>query len=1315
MLTKDELGSEVAGLGILIGLLTDEGNGNVSVNESWFSGPVSELEQTPARVKELLDVISIFFNEVDGTEYALIDRTEVWYSIFSGYDELPTGLCLVTPQTGSTSGLISLGVFEQLDLDNLTISLRASLPLFYMQEGQQPQFVLASDLTQYKNLNLGIDIYSSVAVEVGTDTAFNLMSLSAVAEFTDSFTTDFNLSFYQGFDPQTGNKTLLPAASLDVIIARIGELVLQSSYWLNGYIGSAPLTIGDILSATGLVTQNVDSTTGATVYQFNQQTFDNLSKDPTEVLKNFLISLITKLLDELASSQTLLLPIFGGGIYATKDNATNTYGLRFAIPDYVLTSASDSSSSNGSNSSSSAGPQVTVQLGKWFTGETGGNNWVENISSEQVDPGIDVFFLHYDGKTLSTSPYVKLASLGLDVSGAGTNPLINVNGYTLGGVELRAYLDSNDWNYGFALRLDDVGFPLGPSFDEAQAGGTTNVVAQSLLSSSEGSQNGSNQTNAVNPAFSAEAGYIKGHDPLLEIFDPQGNQTDLIWFPIQRRFGPVNCQKVGLKVDVTGSNQSDPVLGIVFDGGISLAALDVYLDQLSIDVHLKEVSNTKGYAIDLQGMDVTFNGGGVELSGGLIKTLDENKLVAYDGEALIKAESLTIAALGSFGSLPGGGTSLFIFAMLNYPIGGPAFFFITGLAAGFGYNRALKIPAQNDVQSFPLVAGLANTSLIGGDKPSPQQALATLEDWVPPERGEYWFAAGLQFTTFEIINTNALLIVEFGKEFIISLIGLSTLKQPITGDAYVYAELGIEVVLMPQAGEFKASAVLAPSSYVLTPQAHLTGGFAFYAWFGSNAHAGDFAFTIGGYHPAFNVPDYYPQEPRVGINWQVSDKIAIIGGAYFAITPVAMMAGGGLQLTFADGPLKAWLKAQTDIILYWKPFYLIADASVSIGVSFRIDVLFVHTTLSVEISADFHLWGPPIGGKVHVDWYIISFTIGFGPDPNPPTSLSWDDFKGMLPSKTQEQQAEQTSVSRAALRAPHAPDPSTLGLHVSDPQTTTTTTTAATLSINANDGLKRTQTEDGLTLWLVRAGKFKFTISSALPASTILVQSRNSADDQTITGTQVGMRRVNGGIAPADYRSTQTVTILELNVDDVASIKACMASADSCTTQPSGCNGSPVIITDWEMTAITQNMPTAMWGDIVPSGQDPNINSNSPTVTATTGISMNPKPPVVNNCTPEMVIDEIFSDRVVNALDEYRLPLSQTAQPSANTPQEADSFADIINVNSPGVAQNRGALFNALMSMGLSPSTNDALPAMAATPGQDFADEPMEGSPIATL
>ncbi len=1287
MFKKDELGTDVANIGLLIGLLTDEGNDNVSVNTDWFSDPISELETIPKRVKELLDVLNSLVNPVDGTEYTL-DSGESWYSIFGGWDDCPTGLCLITPKTGATSGVISLGVFSQFEMDDLTISMYARLPLFYVEETKDPQFVLASDLSQYKYLNVELDVYSSEPVQVGSDAAFNMMAVAAKAEFSDNFTTDFSLSFYQDFDPKTGDKTELPAASTDTIIGRIGELVVQGNHWLNGYIGSAPLTVGDILSATGLVTATTSSS-GTTSYSFDLDTFNALSKDPTQVFENFLISLLTKMLDELAATKTLLVPIFGGGMYATKDAAANTYGLRLSIPDYALTS------------STSTRPQIVVQLGKWFTDETDDDNWVQQTSGQQFDPGIDIFFLKYDGQTLSTTAYIELVSLGIDITGQGDKPLIDIGGYTLEGAEIRTYLappNGDGWKYGFGARLDDVGFPVGSSLNDFESGSGANPVAKNLVASGEQEQDDSDTKDAVNPVFSAEAAWINGHTPILEVFNPQGQKTDLIWFPIQRRLGPINCQKIGLKIT------DAPELDILFDGSVSLSALSIYLDQLSVDIPLHTAGDISTYGLDLQGLDVSFNNGGVELSGGFIKTTDDAGDIAYSGEALIKYEELAIGALGSYSYLEKDkATSLFIFAWVNYPLGGPSFFFVTGLAAGFGYNRTLKIPAQDQVQDFPLVAALADPNYMGAD-PNAGDALEKLASWIPAQRGEYWLAVGIQFTTFDIINTNALLIVEFGNELVVAVLGLSTLKQPQIGTPYVYAELEIEVVFRPQQGELKASAVLASSSYVITPDAHLTGGFAFYAWFGSSEHAGEFVFTIGGYHPAFNAPSYYPQESRVGINWQISDNLALTGDAYFAITPMAMMGGGGLSLTFHDGNLKAWFKAQADAIMFWKPFYLIVDASVSIGVSYRIHFLFVDKTLSVELSADFHFHGPPIGGTVHVEWYIISFTISFGEEEQIPSDIGWDEFSTMLPSKTSKKQ-DNAAAAQFALTADADDD---------------TTTTSAYLHINVNkDGLKRQQTVNGETLWLVRPGRCTFTIESAIPATEIVIKSHDG-DLPTVTGNQVGVRRLNGGISKDDYSATQTIAILAFGEDgNISDIEKCILPVEASDTG-SGCDVNPTgqtlhDVSHWAYPAVTQDLPQAMWGDPVSSGQDPDINpadGGKPTTECTTGVAMSPEAPALE-CSPEMEIQTVFGDSPVNPDDEYRLPVSQTEQPADNVPQDdVSSFTDIKTINDEAVVAKRGQLFAALQTLGVNGWTNEALPQMAADPSQCFADEPMEGSPV---
>jgi hypothetical protein len=154
----------------------------------------------------------------------------------------------------------------------------------------------------------------------------------------------------------------------------------------------------------------------------------------------------------------------------------------------------------------------------------------------------------------------------------------------------------------------------------------------------------------------------------------------------------------------------------------------------------------------------------------------------------------------------------------------------------------------------------------------------------------------------------------------------------------------------------------------------------------------------------------------------------------------------------------------------------------------------------------------------------------------------------------------------------------------------------------------------------------------------------------------------------------------------------------------------PVPIADWQASAVTQELPLSMWGDVGAT----NINPSTPTVTGTIGVTLGPIVTVITNCTPEMVIYQIFDDRTVNSGDEYQLPLSQTMQPSANAPAAADSFADIAGVNEPAMVASRNALFAALQNLGINAWTNDPLPLMAANPGYNFADEPMEGSPVSS-
>lgn len=212
-----------------------------------------------------------------------------------------------------------------------------------------------------------------------------------------------------------------------------------------------------------------------------------------------------------------------------------------------------------------------------------------------------------------------------------------------------------------------------------------------------------------------------------------------------------------------------------------------------------------------------------------------------------------------------------------------------------------------------------------------------------------------------------------------------------------YIEVLIKVELDFTDGYIAADAVLAPASHVYVPQAHLTGGASFYSWFPPNSHAGDWVVTIGGYNKGYKVPSHYPVPSRLGLSFTVGDDIQIVGQGYAAVTPKCAMAGGSLHMSLGVGPVSAYCDIILDVFVNFKPFYFIAQISLSVGVECQIDILFIHIHVSVSIGADLTLWGPDsFGGLAHVDFWFFGFDIRFGDDSKTIPGITLEDFYEMV-------------------------------------------------------------------------------------------------------------------------------------------------------------------------------------------------------------------------------------------------------------------------------------------------------------------------------
>jgi len=475
---------------------------------------------------------------------------------------------------------------------------------------------------------------------------------------------------------------------------------------------------------------------------------------------------------------------------------------------------------------------------------------------------------------------------------------------------------------------------------------------------------------------------------------PSSAADDTRWFTISRTFGPVHIDRVGLSLhggDLTAS----------LDGRLTLGPLSLELLALSATASLDDLVPR----FSLHGLSLDYRAGDLEIGGAFL----HQRLIrggvtedVYAGKVVLKTSSFALSALGEYAEHEGH-PSLFVYAVLNKPLGGPTFFFVTGLAAGLGYNREMVLPAVDRVADFSLIQEATGAVPVAG---SLRDELTRLGDAVPPRTGAMFLAAGVKFNSFKIIDSFVLLAVNLGPRLEIDLLGISraVIPPPAAGQEVpplAVVELAISARFLPDEGSLVVLGQLTPASFLLSPNCRLHGGFAFAAWFGPD-HAGDFVVTLGGYHPHYVPEPHYPNPPRLGFDWPVDEHLTLAGDAYFALTPSAFMAGGHLSADWHQGSLKAWFRAGLDLLLAWKPYHYEASLSVTIGGSYTFEFVGTHH-ISVSVSARLEIWGPPFAGLATIDLGITSVTATFGTGRRAePAALSWTDFSGSFLPEPQE-------------------------------------------------------------------------------------------------------------------------------------------------------------------------------------------------------------------------------------------------------------------------------------------------------------------------
>lgn len=451
-----------------------------------------------------------------------------------------------------------------------------------------------------------------------------------------------------------------------------------------------------------------------------------------------------------------------------------------------------------------------------------------------------------------------------------------------------------------------------------------------------------------------------GQTLTLPLVEPKGLRTGSggdggasLSYALDKTLGPLLLRNLLLRYQ-------PPVLSFGLDMTVTVGLLSLSLDGLRAGLDLSDRSFTAG----LDGLGVQVDAQGLTVGGSLLRQ-DAN---TYAGTLTAALSAFTIRAVGSYTS--GTLSSLFAFGVLRGRLGGPPCFQVTGIGLGFGYQRALPVPPLEELDQFPLLQAL-------GDGADLERIRQEADAAFSPTPGALWLAAGLSATSFGMADIRALLTLYLSPPLEFHLLGRGELNFPNgVPHPLAHAVLLLDAAIRPDQGVASIEGMLSNDSYVLSPNAHLTGGFACCLWF-AGPHKGDFVVSFGGYDSGYSRPAHYPNPQRLGLVWQEGSTLSIRGEAYFALTPACLMAGGGLHLDVSLGPIHAWLDADVRIQIGWKPVYYEFAVSVLVGVRVKLWLLKV----SLELGCALDLWGPDLSGRATIHLSFLHFTISLGSTP----------------------------------------------------------------------------------------------------------------------------------------------------------------------------------------------------------------------------------------------------------------------------------------------------------------------------------------------
>ena len=327
-----------------------------------------------------------------------------------------------------------------------------------------------------------------------------------------------------------------------------------------------------------------------------------------------------------------------------------------------------------------------------------------------------------------------------------------------------------------------------------------------------------------------------------------------------------------------------------------------------------------------------------------------------------------------------------------------------------------------------------------------------------------------------------------------------------------------------------------------------------------------------------------------------------------------------LHASLSFGPIEAWLDATFDALIQFHPLHYSVDFSVTVGVRFNLDVLFIHIHISAHVGAQLHIEGPEFGGVAHVDFWLLGFDVDFGASPFQPPPLDLVQFWEMMhkpgPASGDNSQQHEAPLQSLLEYSFTSQDPQ----HQKGPATFD----AAALKFTLEDGnfpMPSTpssstggQTSTGIgNDWNVKGGTFTFRISTdfALSSTTLALsdemiqEARLQATANKQDPTKVPIVRTTNADTPIFSKP--------MHLEKVSTITSILVIK----VVRSDSSGDETIDNFRGITMVSKPVPTALWAPYDPNLDPKNkpadlLNGDNPTTPECMAVSFSPPLPYLS-------------------------------------------------------------------------------------------------------